>query len=446
MSDEQKRLDSIIEALIALAQQDFSARAPVSERLDEVDAIAVGINILAEELGGAVASRRELEAAYAELKETQAQLVNAEKFAAIGQLAAGVAHELNNPSSWILLGLGHAQRRIAEARALGAGDLAEILDDLDSTLSDARAGMERIRVVVGDLRTLSRADAAEVTDVSLNEVVELSCKLARPAYQSAATVVLNLGALPLIRGSQARLGQLVTNLLLNSVHALGSTHGEITVTTRDEGDHVVLSVEDSGPGIPEELRERVFEPYFTTKPVDMGTGLGLALVRKIATAHGGEARVGEGQGDGACIEVLFPVSKSTSAVMRAQMLPVESPRRGRLLIIDDEPMLLRAVSSALDIDHDVVVANGGQEALALLEGDGAFDLIICDLQMPVLDGVAVYEAMASRAPERLKKLVFMTGGAVTARAQAFLARTRPRVIEKPIEIDTLVELAANAVR
>src|SRR6478672_3690733 len=114
MSSEQKRLDHIIEVLIALAQQDFTVRAKVSEQLDEVDAIAVGINILAEELGGAVASRRELEAAYAQLQETQAQLVNAEKFAAIGQLAAGVGHELNNPSSWILLGLHHAQRRIAE--------------------------------------------------------------------------------------------------------------------------------------------------------------------------------------------------------------------------------------------------------------------------------------------------------------------------------------------
>jgi signal transduction histidine kinase/CheY-like chemotaxis protein len=446
MSDEQKRIDNIIEVFITLAQQDFTVRAPVSERLDEVDAIAVGINILAEELGGAVASKRELEAAYAQLKETQAQLVNAEKFAAIGQLAAGVAHELNNPSSWILLGLGHAQRRVAEARALGAQDHAEILADLDSTLEDARAGMERIRVVVGDLRTLSRGDSTEETDICLNDVVELSCKLARPAYQSCATLVLELGKLPPIRGSQARLAQLVTNLLLNSVHAIGSTHGKIIVTTRHVGDHVVLSVEDTGPGISEELRERVFEPYFTTKPVDVGTGLGLALVRKIATAHGGEARVGKGQGRGACIEVLFPLPVSANAVAQAPLPPLTSQRRGRLLVIDDEPMLLRAVSSALDGEHDVVVANGGQEALELLDADHAFDLIICDLQMPVLDGVAVYEAVAVRAPERLSSLVFMTGGAVTARAQAFLSRTRPRVIEKPIELEALFELAASAVR
>lgn len=450
MSDEQKRLDTIIEVLISLAQQNFAARAPVSARLDEVDAIATGINMLAEELGGAVASRRELEAAYAELQETQAQLVNAEKFAAIGQLAAGVAHELNNPSSWILLGLSHAQRRVAEARTLDPVDdtrRTEIFADLDSTLDDARAGMERIRVVVGDLRTLSRGDPDEIKDVCLNEVIELSCKLARPSYQGTASIVLELGDIPAIRGSQARLGQLVTNLLLNAAQAIGGASSEnlIVVTTRLDGDHVILSVEDTGPGIAEELREHVFEPYFTTKPAELGTGLGLALVRKIASAHGGEARVGKGRQRGACIEVLFPVPKvSISSVMRAVAPPPISSQRGRLLIIDDEPMLLRAVSSALDEHHDVVVAHGGEEALALLEVDRGFDLIVCDLQMPVLDGVAVYEAMAVKAPERLRSLVFMTGGAVTARVQTFLARTRPRVIEKPLELETLAELAATA--
>ncbi len=448
----EKRIDDIVEVLIALAQQDFSARALVSERRDEIDAIAAGINMLAEELGGQVASRQELESAYASLQDAQAQLVVAEKFAAIGQLASGVAHELNNPASWILLGLEHGRRRVAEARALPPSEHAravEILGELDTMLADARAGMERIKVVVGDLRTLSRGDHDEVTELDLNDVVHLSCKLARPAYQSMAKIVLELGALPVIRGSHTRLGQLVTNLIVNAAQAVsdGSGTGEIVISTRAAGDRVVLAVEDTGPGIPDALRERVFEPYFTTKSAEIGTGLGLALVRKIASAHGGHARVGRGQRSGACIEVAFPVPRQLpiSSIGASRHSPPPAGPRGRLLVIDDEPMLLRAISDALHDTHDVVIARGGSEAVAILERDRGFDLVVCDLQMPGFDGVAVYEAVVERIPEHLGSLVFMTGGAVTPRVQTFLSRTRPRLIDKPIDLDALSRLASTAV-
>ncbi|MDX2090445.1 MAG: ATP-binding protein [Kofleriaceae bacterium] len=453
MTDSRPRFDQIVEVLMALARQDFSVRLPISPRRDEVDAVAAAINVLAEELGGAVATRRDLEAAYASLQETQAQLVVAEKFAAIGQLASGVAHELNNPAAWILLGLQHARRRVAEARALGAehhARLAEILGELEVMLADARAGMERIRVVVGDLRTLSRGDSDEVVELALNDVVRLSLKLARPAYKDTAKIVLELGELPLITGSHARLGQLVTNLILNAAQAIGDSgqNHEIAITTRSDGQHVILSVEDSGPGIPAELRERVFEPYFTTKPADIGTGLGLALVRKIASAHGGLARVGGGTRTGAMIEVLFPIPhREPTPVAEATHAQAALPvLRGRLLIVDDEPMLLRAMADALREEHDVMTAQGGSEALAILAHDHSFDLVLCDLQMPALDGVAVYEAFAKLAPERLDALVFMTGGVVTPRVQKFVERARPRLLDKPIDLDVILNLAATAVR
>jgi signal transduction histidine kinase/ActR/RegA family two-component response regulator len=448
----ESRIDDIVEVLIALAQQDFSARARISERRDEVDAIAAGINMLAEELGGEVASRRELEAAYASLKDMQAQLVVAEKFAAIGQLASGVAHELNNPASWILLGLEHGRRRIAEARAASFADharLTTILGELETILGDAQAGMERIKVVVGDLRTLSRAEQDEVTELDLNDVVHQSCKLARPVYQSSARIVLQLAALPSIRGSATRLGQLVTNLIVNASQAIAArgSDNEIVIATRAEENHVILTVEDTGPGIPTELRERVFEPYFTTKPAEIGTGLGLALVRKIASAHGGEARVTQGARSGACIEVRFPISHEPApAAVKVRPSRDATPvQRGRLLVIDDEPMLLRAISGALHEAHDVVVARGGNEGLGILEGDRAFDLIVCDLQMPGFDGVAVFEAVAQRMPAQLESLVFMTGGAVTPRVQAFLGRRELRVLDKPIDLDALSRLARAAV-
>jgi signal transduction histidine kinase/CheY-like chemotaxis protein len=453
MTDTAKRrFDRILEVLMAIAGQDFTVRVDVSPRLDELDAVATGINMLAEQLGAQVTSKRELEAAYASLQDAQAQLVHAEKFAAIGQLASGVAHELNNPASWILLGLQHARRRVAEARSLGPeqhGRIAEILGELDVMLADARAGMERIRVVVSDLRTLSRGDPDELVDLALNDVVRLSLKLARPAYKDSAKIVLDLGELPLITGSHTRLGQLVTNLILNAAQALGDggVDHEIAITTRTDGHHVILSVEDSGPGIPSDLRERVFEPYFTTKPADIGTGLGLALVRKIASAHGGVARAAKGTRSGALIEVLFPIARQPPPVVPEVVVPAPARPvlRGRLLVVDDEPMLLRAIADALHEEHDVVTAQGGSEALAILERDHGFDLVLCDLQMPALDGVAVYDAIAKLAPGRLGTLVFMTGGVVTQRVQKFVERVRPRLLDKPIDLDAILDLAAAAV-
>ncbi|MBA3392617.1 MAG: response regulator [Deltaproteobacteria bacterium] len=452
MSDD--RLDAILEVLMSYARQDFSPRLAVSERRDEVDAIATGINLLAEELDGEVASRRELESAYDRLKTTQAQLGVAEKFAAIGQLANGVAHELNNPAAWVLLGVDAARRRLAHVRGLlgsdgpGAARVAAELAVIDDALTDAHAGMERMRAVINDLRTLSRADAEVPVELDLDEVVRSACQLARPAYLSVARLVLDLGSVPPIIGDRGRLGQLVTNLVINAAYAVAdsSNEHEIAVTTRADGDDVVLAVEDSGPGIPEELLERVFEPYFTTKPSEVGTGLGLALVRKIAESHGGTARISRGTRRGARVEVRIPRARcETPAPPPAspQSVVRVGARKNRVLIVDDEPMLLRALASAIGDSHDVVTALGGQAGIELLAKDRAFDLVLCDLQMPGVDGVAIYESLASSAPALLPRFVVMSGGAVTSRAAQFLDKVRPCMLDKPIDIDQVLAVAAD---
>jgi signal transduction histidine kinase/CheY-like chemotaxis protein len=447
MSWEPSRLDTLLEVLMAYARRDFTPRIEISEQRDELDAIATGINLLAEELQGEVASLRELEAAHAELQATQAQLVVAEKFVAIGQLASGVTHELNNPASWVRLGLQHARRRLAEARALARATSAQLeamLGEIDGALADVQNGTERIWGVIGDLRTLSRVGPDETTELDLNAVVRQACQLARPAYQGVARLVLDLGELPTLHGNSRRLGQLITNLVINAAQAIdtgGSDH-EIVITTRADRERVMLAVEDSGPGIPPELHERVFDPYFTTKPSEIGTGLGLALVRKIAQHHGGQARVTAGARTGARIEVMLPIRHEGAAAAAPVLAPVPaaSPRRGRLLIIDDEPLLLQALAEALRDDHDVVTSLGGADAVALIATDQAFDLILCDLQMPAVDGMAVHEAIARSAPQLLGRVAFMSGGVVTVRAHQFLQRVRPRVIDKPIQLDEVLAL------
>ena len=446
--DSDPRLDAILEVLISYATQDFSSRIRVSPRLDEIDAIATGINLLAEELDGAVASRRELEAALANLRATRDQLVVAEKFAAIGEIANGVAHELNNPATWVLLGVEQAQRKLADARASAAahdGDLARKLGAVEATLADVSIGLERMRAVIGDLRTLSRVDADQRVSVDLDDTVRAACQLARPAYHSVARLVLDLGGTPPVVGDRGRLGQVVTNLVINAAHALADRGGdnEITIATRTDGADVMLVVEDNGPGIPDELCERVFEPYFTTKPAEVGTGLGLALVRRIAEHHGGSARAMRGSRGGARIEVRIPMLPELPVrpTQRSQTpAPADARPRTRVLIIDDEPLLLRALDDALRDEVEVVTALGGDAAIDLIARGYAFDVIICDLQMPRLDAVAFHAQLTELAPQLLDRLVVMTGGAVTARATRFMQTVRPRVLAKPVDVDDLLRL------
>ena len=448
MSTSEDRLDLILDVLMAFARQDFSPRIPVSPSLDEFDAIATGINMLAEELTGEVASRRELEAAYAALKATQGQLLVAETFAAVGQLASGVAHELNNPSTWVILNLAQVRSLLAEARRLGPGTPVDLFGRIDAALGDVQDGMTRIRAVVDNLRSFTRVDHIH-GELDLNEVVRAACQLAQPSFRGVARLVLSLGELPMLVGDRTRLGQMITNLVVNAAQAIGNggSNHEIAITTTDHRDHVVLAIEDTGPGIPAELRERVFEPYFTTKPFEVGTGLGLALVREIVTHHGGDVHIGTSTRRGARVEVKLPVRGGMSAEPARRPASVTTPARGvRLLLIDDEPMLLRSLADLLSNDHATISAQGGEEGLAVLERDRNFDLILCDLQMPSVDGVAVYDVIARTAPELLERFAFMSGGVVTGRAREFMERVRPSVIEKPIDLEALLALVAARAR
>lgn len=449
MTADNDRLDAILAALISYARHDFSPRIDVADRRDLIDAIATGINMLAEELDGEIASRHELESAYARLQATQAQLLVAEKFAAIGQLATGVAHELNNPATWVLLGLDAARRDLQRIPAMHGADpaaLAAALADIDRTLADVRAGMDRMRTVVDDLRTLAPTAVTQPTEVDLDEVVRVTCRLARPTYASVARLVLDLGGVPPIVVDRARLGQLVTNLLTNAAYAVadGSANHEIAVTTRAEGNHVLLVVEDSGPGISDDLRDRVFDPYFTTKPADVGMGLGLAIVRRIVEDHGGRAAVERSRLGGARIEVRLPARGNRVAEGELSAQPARTlARRARILIIDDEPLLLRALAAALGDEHDIVTAQGGKEGLELLADDRNFDVVVCDLQMPDVDGIAVHDALARTAPELVARLVMMSGGAVSARALRFVESAAVPVIRKPLEIAELLALVSR---
>jgi signal transduction histidine kinase/CheY-like chemotaxis protein len=438
------RLGEILEVLLAIARQDFSVRAKVGGSQDIADAIAVGLNMLSEELQGEVASRQELEQAHQELKQAQARLVHAEKLAAVGQLASGVAHEINNPAMSLEIAIAVIKRACAEVgRALPGDDVVrEQVAAARAAVDDAQEAVERIRKLTGDLKTFARPDDEAQRPVQLDDVARVSCRLAAPTLKPSAALVLDLEPVPPVLGNRGRLGQVVINLLMNAAQAM--PEGEpgrniVEVSTRAAGDQVLLSVEDSGPGVPEALRSRIFEPFFTTKPEGSGTGLGLALVAEIAAAHHGRISVTGGARGGARFELSLPAAPGQPAEGPPGLVPAASPS-ARLLLVDDEPLIIRLFGTLLRSTCEVVAAASGEEAVALLERDRAFDVVICDLHMPGIDGIKVYETVERLDPALLARFVFTTGGAVTTRSREFLDRVQPRVLAKPFPVEDLLAL------
>lgn len=299
------RLDAILETLLAFARHDFSRRAPVSGT-DSIDAIATGLNMLAEELAETVASRRDLEAA-------NAQLVEAGRMAEVGLLAAGIAHEVNNPAAWVQLALGivrkgHASlRRQLEADAISREAMLAELDRLDALALDCVEGMQRISTAVADLRTVARAEEDSFECIQFEELIASCRRLASHRIVAPVRVEVDTSSdAPVLMANRGRIAQIVTNLLINASDACAH-RGEIRVQVANQDGGTLLAVEDSGPGVPEAMRERVFEPFFTTKSASEGMGLGLTIVSRIAATYGGWSRVVDARmPPGARVEVWFP--------------------------------------------------------------------------------------------------------------------------------------------
>jgi len=373
------------------------------------------------------------------------QLALADRMASLGQLAAGVAHEINNPLAYAYTSLEVATRELAAlGDPLGTARVAEAIDW-------ARQGTERVRTIVRDLKTLSRAEDEPVEAVDLVAMLESTLALAANAISTKALVERRYDTRSFARASQARLGQVFLNLLLNAADAIpdGDPAGHTirVATTLGEG-RVVVSISDTGSGIPAHLAGKVFDPFFTTKPVGAGTGLGLAICHRLVAQLGGEIRFESTPGAGTTFFVSLPVADvALPAVPPPGGPPTPMPvlargsnngLRARLLVVDDEPALLRSVRALLSTTHDVVIAASGRQALDLLRDDPGFDGVLADLMMADLTGMELYEAVREHAPELAERFVFMTGGTFTARGREFLEQVPNRCLEKPFDADTLL--------
>jgi CheY-like chemotaxis protein len=310
-------------------------------------------------------------------------------------------------------------------------------------------GMARIRSIASDLRTFARIGRNEVALVDLNECVESACKIAKSEIRQRARLVRELGQIPRLPGSPGKLAQVVLNLLINAAHAVpeGDVEGQcITVRTGTRGDEVWLQVEDTGHGIAPELRDKIFDPFFTTKPRSQGTGLGLALCADIVGQHQGVIVAQQLASGGTCFEVRFPrdtqLTPTCPPPLPSRVVPKPRSRPLRVLLIDDEPLVLRSLGRML-ADYAVDTANGGIEALSRLKQDSDYDLILCDLMMPDMDGTVLYAELERSVPDVLERVVFCSGGAFTSRTKQFVEESERTIIEKPLTREAFEDLIAE---
>ncbi|HEV8323046.1 MAG TPA: ATP-binding protein, partial [Myxococcota bacterium] len=274
--------------------------------------------------------------------------------------------------------------------------------------------------------------------VDVVRVLESTLRMAWNEVRHRARLRRDYSSVPPVIGTDSRLGQVFLNLVVNAAQAFEEGHAdtnEICVSTRQEGERVVVEIADTGPGLPAQVQRRLFDPFVTTKAAGVGTGLGLSICHRIVTELGGTIGVTSAPRRGTTfrIELLAASDAEQESVSGADALPGRSGRRGSVLVIDDEPAIGRAVRRVLGRDHDVVSVTSGAAGLARIAAGERFDLILCDVMMPEMMGVEVHAALAKSTPDQAAKLVFLTGGIFAPDAQKYLDAGSLARLEKPFD-------------
>jgi PAS domain S-box-containing protein len=364
------------------------------------------------------------------------RLREAEKLTAVHSLAAGVAHEINNPLSYVLLNLEFLERELPD---LG-GDPARVAA-LQRRLADTRHGAERVKHIVRDLQALTRKDEVIRGQVELDQVLDHTLHVLRRELLPGISVQTDYSEVPCVLGNPTRLEQLFSNLLLNAVHALRESERPerwLKVTLRTGDGCVLAEISDNGCGMTDQVLSRAFEPFFTTKALGIGAGLGLAICRRIVDDLAGRIEVHSRPLSGTTVRVFLPSCE-------AETMLEQTIVRGRVLLVDDERAVAESLRHALHDDLDVETAGSARDARALLEAGKQFDAVLCDLTMPEETGADFFEYVRARYPSLAKRFVFMSGGVFHPHTHAFLENSGCVHVEKPFSLDHLRALLAQLI-
>lgn len=411
-----------------------------------------------------------------ELEAMRQQLIRADKLAAVGQLAAGVAHEINNPASYIYTNLfvlreylaqfediyRDVQGRLSEpTHAIEADkviyeepDSGSIIDDMKHMIDVNIQGMDRISHIVRELRMFSRDDSGTIEHIDVRDTIDASVHLVRNQIDHIAhlevQVDTDIGGIVSDRG---KLSQVLINLLVNAAQAVADAPDNdnvVRVSCSQTPTDLQIAVSDTGLGMTPTVLNRIFEPFFTTKSAERGTGLGLWLCDEIVRKLGGRLDVTSVVGHGSTFTIVLPRTTHRHDSFEASLEEISDTEYAlRVLVIDDDELVLESMRKLLQSHgHSPVIAQGGRDAIGLLANDAKFDAILCDVMMPSMDGLAFYEYLNQSHPELIKSVVFCTAGVLTQAARHFLNQPGIRVLHKPVSAsqlhDVLRQMASRA--
>jgi signal transduction histidine kinase len=367
------------------------------------------------------------------------RLVASERTASLGTLSAGIAHEINNPLASVVANLALLGEQLGEAASKPA-----LMAELREAVSEAQRGAARVAQIVRGLKVFSRGDDERRRALDLAEIADSALRLVANELRHRARVVRDFTPAPPVEASEPHMVQVFVNLILNAAQSIpegDADRNEVRVSIRPEGPgRVVAEVADTGAGMSPDVLARVFDPFFTTRRVGDGMGLGLSICHGIVTSLGGHIEAKSEPGKGSTFRVTLPAARvSASGEARGAREPVA---RARILLVEDDPLVARAVQRILGSEHQVTSVSGGRAALVALAA-ADYDAILCDLMMPEMSGMELHAELLRTKPQAAQRMAFLSGGAFTEASREFLARVPNPQIDKPFDPKTLRELVGR---